>query len=940
MGRKLSIVVGWLIFNTLLCSLPLGAQTTKIDFVLSGKYDGGKIYLKWIAPSLDSVRMYFVYRGLSPMLPAFVRIDSTAKTELIDQPPSPVTPPFSYYVVAAMKNGSVRYSNTIEIRTSEIVRITSIPRETGALNTLYTYQVTATSSDPSAILKYQLTIKPERMAIDTVTGLVTWTPQQKGIFKVVVLVSSLKGGRAEQSFATTVSGPTGTVAGVVTDPLGKPVASVAILLSPRIAAQNAQYKGYTDLGGKYTIGLVDSGSYVARAIPALGDYPEQWYDGVTSAEKATVFSVMPNTTSTVDFKLGAKNDVVRITSRPAEIAALAVPYSYQVMASSSDPSAVLKYQLTLKPDGMAIDSLMGIVSWIPNQRGIYKVGIVVVSSKGGRADQSFGITVSGPAGTVAGSVKDSLSRPIAGIYIQLYQVSGVQKLEFKSMTDSGGRYSIAPVDSGTYIARAIPSRGDFAEQWYNGAATVDKATPFVVVSNGAIEVNFTLKTKAVPSQFTVGGVVLDESKKGVREATVVFTSTVIVPGEPNSSMSPNGMAEYVYKVRVDSSGKYLVKLPQNTYTVMASGSGFATMFFDGKSDLLSANPIRLTKDTSGISFTLKKISSVATGKISGSVVDSATKAGLRSKVLAYRIQSTKIYLDGPGVYPSETDSTGVYTIANMLPGDYIVLALPLGYYAPTYYSLTGSTTNWERATKININGNSVTGITIVAKPLVKTMRGYNSIFGVVSVSGTGGEGPQTGNAAGAIVYALVNSEDVAGFGITDENGSFAIEELAPGSYTLVVNKVNFVSPASAKASSVFNSAIDANVPPATAFLTISPVVFTAVAEEGSSTSGFVLEQNYPNPFNPTTNFAFRISNFGFISLKVFDVLGREVASLVQGQKEAGSYSVQWNASDLPSGIYLYRLSVVPSARRDLVPTEGRNGQAGGYVATRKMILTK
>jgi hypothetical protein len=86
--------------------------------------------------------------------------------------------------------------------------------------------------------------------------------------------------------------------------------------------------------------------------------------------------------------------------------------------------------------------------------------------------------------------------------------------------------------------------------------------------------------------------------------------------------------------------------------------------------------------------------------------------------------------------------------------------------------------------------------------------------------------------------------------------------------------------------------------------------------------------------------SYQLLALSHVTLKVFDALGREVALLVQGQKEAGYHSVQWNASGLPSGIYLYRLSVVPSARRDLVPTEGRNGQAGGYVATRKMILTK
>ncbi|MBI5215980.1 MAG: T9SS type A sorting domain-containing protein [Ignavibacteriae bacterium] len=73
-------------------------------------------------------------------------------------------------------------------------------------------------------------------------------------------------------------------------------------------------------------------------------------------------------------------------------------------------------------------------------------------------------------------------------------------------------------------------------------------------------------------------------------------------------------------------------------------------------------------------------------------------------------------------------------------------------------------------------------------------------------------------------------------------------------------------------------------------------------------SEFELSQNFPNPFNPSTNFGFRITNFGFITLKVYNVLGEEVATLVNEKKAAGKYSVQWNAEGLPSGVYFYKLS--------------------------------
>jgi photosystem II stability/assembly factor-like uncharacterized protein len=71
--------------------------------------------------------------------------------------------------------------------------------------------------------------------------------------------------------------------------------------------------------------------------------------------------------------------------------------------------------------------------------------------------------------------------------------------------------------------------------------------------------------------------------------------------------------------------------------------------------------------------------------------------------------------------------------------------------------------------------------------------------------------------------------------------------------------------------------------------------------------GFELSQNYPNPFNPTTNIGFRIAEFGFVSLKVYDILGNEVATLVNEEKPAGSYEVEFNGASLSSGMYLYVL---------------------------------
>lgn len=85
---------------------------------------------------------------------------------------------------------------------------------------------------------------------------------------------------------------------------------------------------------------------------------------------------------------------------------------------------------------------------------------------------------------------------------------------------------------------------------------------------------------------------------------------------------------------------------------------------------------------------------------------------------------------------------------------------------------------------------------------------------------------------------------------------------------------------------------------------------------------FAIYQNYPNPFNPTTNIKFDIPKNSFVSLKVFDVLGKEVAVLINEVRNAGSYSVDWNASVYNSGVYFYKL------------------ESNGFSETRRMLLVK
>jgi hypothetical protein len=98
---------------------------------------------------------------------------------------------------------------------------------------------------------------------------------------------------------------------------------------------------------------------------------------------------------------------------------------------------------------------------------------------------------------------------------------------------------------------------------------------------------------------------------------------------------------------------------------------------------------------------------------------------------------------------------------------------------------------------------------------------------------------------------------------------------------------------------------------------------TSVEERPAEAPGdFLLSQNFPNPFNPATGIRFQVSATSDVKLAVYDILGREVAVLVNEKQAPGSYQVRFNAGGLASGVYFYRL------------------HAGAYVATRKMVLMR
>ena len=143
------------------------------------------------------------------------------------------------------------------------------------------------------------------------------------------------------------------------------------------------------------------------------------------------------------------------------------------------------------------------------------------------------------------------------------------------------------------------------------------------------------------------------------------------------------------------------------------------------------------------------------------------------------------------------------------------------------------------------------------------------------------------------------------------------------------NKVGFVSGNGTSTEVHTYSFIDQNPIVGTSYYRLRQVDFDGTSEYSNvvevvfgAVSEFVLDQNYPNPFNPSTNIQYSIKENCYVELKVFDLIGSEIATLVNEEKAPGNYDVSFDASSLSSGIYLYTI------------------KAGSFIQTRKMLLMK
>lgn len=276
------------------------------------------------------------------------------------------------------------------------------------------------------------------------------------------------------------------------------------------------------------------------------------------------------------------------------------------------------------------------------------------------------------------------------------------------------------------------------------------------------------------------------------------------------------------------------------------------------------------------------------------------------------VDSTGIQPNGTYVLGRVLRDTNTY-ILSYPPDEFLRMQQPT--YVPTYYP---SSVDWQGAVRLNPQGNldsiniHVYRITpLPENPLAADVSGHVYLNFTPPMNRLDVGFPYK---SGAVVYVKQDTL-YRMFDVSNTLEEYLLPQLAPGTYQFYVNRMGYQSAfRTVEVGNVNIDTIDFYLD--TVSLIGIQTISTEVPKE------FRLEQNYPNPFNVETVIRYQLSVNSFVSLKVYDLLGREVETLVSEEFRPGIYQVTWNALNFSSGVYVYRLV------------------AGEFVESKRMVLIK
>ncbi len=506
-------------------------------------------------------------------------------------------------------------------------------------------------------------------------------------------------------------------------------------------------------------------------------------------------------------------------------------------------------------------------------------------------------------GIVSGKVDfENSNNAIMNSIIEFISADTSRK-NFFTTTDMEGRFRTKVSVGKYYVMVSIASKDSlsFYQEYYKNAHSIADAKVITVTDGESVsDIEFEIPEQIyLPKhKITFSGTVNSTLNTSLTNARVnIWTA--------NEGEDEHG-GRFIASTRTDASGKFTVtldSLPQslNAFTVSASKAGYKIQFYNGKNSLYKANTLLSFADTtfSGLNFTLTPVDTVSNiYSISGNIVDTANVGIANAFVIV------KDSLSG-NTHVAVSGFNGNFQIKALKTGVYYLMVSATGYKS-VFYS---NTDEWENATAIHVTSSSITGIKITLGKSDNNVVGGHLVGEVHS---------ENGAVLSGVLISVKNSSNVTiRTTVTGNDGSYSISGVVQGNYTLTASALLVGTKQKKTSYSPSNGSTQVNN-----FILPAKVTAVELSNNNSIPSKYILENNYPNPFNPSTVIKFSLPIAAHVTLTIYNILGQKVAELINNQLSAGDHTYIFNAINLSSGVYLYRL------------------EANNFVATKKMILEK
>ena len=680
-------------------------------------------------------------------------------------------------------------------------------------------------------------------------------------------------------------------------------------LTPKI-----KHHGLTDENGKYLIEGLISGKYIVMADKE-GYHPEWYQEKSQMAEADPVKLTEPETTTDINFTLGTAMAITGKVVRARDGEPIHGAYVFaKNFQGGVIPSLVVQHTRTNKNGEYILQvRRAGLYIVAADAEGyigeIYKDAYKLVDATPVKVEldqHTTGIdfdlvsrgTISGRV--VAETTKEPIEGAVVEAFAETYRIFPGHWPIYRARTDSNGFYTIENMASGKYRVKAFAR--DFMPEFYKEATNPGDATVVTVKdSTDLTDIDFTL----------IGGGVITGKVVSASDSLPLAKALVCVK-QVKADSNENVHTNFVKQALTEKDGSFVVKgLPSGEYIVWAKARGYKSLFYNNAENLVDATKVIVTApdETPGIDFYLPELileGGVIAGKIEAEVTDSTATSPTEPLEGAWVIAipvSRKLNVHLP--YWTVTNENGEYTLNKLRPGKYFVAAWAPGYIGEYY----DDARHWRQAKAIKVDSNAVVeNIDFVLAP---------APAGTYLISG------QVTNATGqpidhALIYAKTGSE-FNGFAFTDGEGKYIIDNLIPGDYIIEANRVEYENgyyggsdAGSAQTVAVGNGkqANNLNIQ-----LTNASTAVDNEQRAEALPTRFMIKQNYPNPFNPSTNINYYLPNDAEVTIKIYNLLGQNIRTLIDKPHDAGHFRIQWDGTNsagniVPSGLYFCQFKAI------------------------------